>query len=235
MKEARCIRCIRQNIVNIVEVTDYSVASGRQGLYFQYKHISDKTTRIDPGTTNIIDLYLVTQSYYTQYQNWIKDTTGTVIKPSEPTMNELLQEYSLVNDYKMVSDSVVLNSVRFKPLFGDKADPKLQATIKVIKASGTTASDSEIRSAVLAEINNYFNIDNWDFGSTFYFSELSAYVHANLGDLVSSVVLVPNDPTMKFGDLYEIRCAPYEIFANAALTTDIVVISALTPAELQIS
>lgn len=223
------------NIVNVNEVTNYSVSTGRQGLYFQYKHISDKTTRVDPGTSNIIDLYLVTQSYYTQYQNWINDTSGKVSKPLAPTMSELAQEYEKVNEYKMLSDSVILNSVHFKPLFGDKADPKLQATIKVIKSSSTTASDSEIRSAVLAEMNNYFSIDNWNFGDTFFFTELSAYVHSSLGDLVSSVVLVPNDPTMKFGDLYEIRCAPYEIFVNAAQTTDIVVISALTPAELQVS
>ena len=223
------------NIVNLSEVTNFIVAIGRQGLYFQYKHISDKTTRVDPGTSNIIDLYLVTQSYYTQYQNWINDTTGKVAKPLEPTMNELLQDYSKVNEYKMVSDSVILNSVRFKPLFGNKADPKLQSTIKVIKSSTTTASDSEIRSAVLGEMNNYFNIDNWNFGDTFFFTELSAYIHSALGDLVSSVVLVPNDPTMKFGDLYEIRCAPYEIFVNAAQATDVIVISALTPAELQVS
>lgn len=221
------------NIVNIVEVSGYTVAIGRQGLKFQYKHISDLTTRIDPATTNIIDMYLVTQSYYTLYQNWIKDTTGTIVEPSKPTMSELLQDYSKVNDYKMVSDSVILNSVRFKPLFGSKAEASLQSTIKVIKSSKTTASDSEIRSAVLNEMNNYFNIDNWNFGDTFYFTELSAYIHSNLGDLVSSVVLVPNDPTLTFGDLYEIRCAPYEIFVNAAQATDIVVIAALTPAELQ--
>jgi hypothetical protein len=221
------------NIVNIQQVSGYTVAIGRQGLKFQYRHISDLTTRIDPATTNIIDLYLVTQSYYTLYQNWIKDTTGSIVEPSKPTMSELVQDYNKVNDYKMVSDSVILNSVRFKPLFGDKADARLQATIKVIKSSKTTASDSEIRSAVLDEINNYFNIDNWNFGDTFYFTELSAYIHSNLGDIVSSVVLVPNDPTMTFGDLYEIRSAPYEIFVNAAQATDIVVIAALTPAELQ--
>lgn len=135
----------------------------------------------------------------------------------------------------MISDSMVLNSVRFKPLFGHKAEEQLQATIKVIRSSTTTASDSEIRSRVLEAMNTYFSIDNWDFGDTFYFSELSAYLHSQVGDLVNSIVLVPNDPEMQFGDLYEIRSAPYEIFVNAAQATDIVVISALTPKELQIT
>jgi hypothetical protein len=83
-------------------------------------------------------------------------------------------------------------------------------------------------------MNNYFNINNWNFGDTFYFSELSAYLHAQLGDLVSSIVLVPNDPTMNFGDLYEIKSAPYEIFVNGATSNDVVVIAALTPVQLQI-
>ena len=203
-------------------------------MFFQYKHISDNTTRIDPGTSNIIDMYLVTQSYYTSYQNWIKDTTGTVSKPAAPSINDLATAYNKINDYKMLTDNVILNTVQFKPLFGQKADPLLRATIKVIKTSTTTASDSEIISNVLAEMNNYFAIDNWNFGDTFYFSELSAYLHSVLGDLVSSVVLVPNDTTLKFGDLYEIRSAPYEIFVNAAQASDISVITALTAAQLQI-
>jgi hypothetical protein len=135
----------------------------------------------------------------------------------------------------MLSDSVVLNSVVFKPLFGPKADPNLRATIKVIKSSTTNASNSEIRSSVLAAMNTYFDINNWNFGDTFYFSELSAYLHDQLGELISSAVLVPNDPNMKFGDLYEIKCSPYEIFVNAATANDVVVIAALTPAELQIA
>jgi hypothetical protein len=223
------------NVVNLVQINNYIAKTGRQGIAFQYRHNSNNTTRIDPATTNIIDLYVVTQSYYTQYQNWIKDTTNKLTEPSPPTISELNLIYSEINNYKMLTDSVILNSVKFKPLFGSKAEPQLRSTIKVIKSSGTTASDSEIRTAVLSEMNTYFSIDNWNFGDTFYFTELSAYLHSKIGDLVNSVVLVPNDPTLSFGDLYEIRSAPYEIFVNAAQATDIMVIASLTPAELQIN
>jgi hypothetical protein len=212
----------------------FSMKPGRQGLSFQYRHNSNNTARIDPVTTNIIDLYVVTQSYYTAYQNYIVDTTNTVPEPTRPTISELQQEYGEVQNYKMLSDAVILNSVVFKPLFGPKADPALRATIKVIKAPAVNASDSEIRSAVLASMNNYFSVNLWDFGDTFYFSELTAFLHGTVGELISSVVLVPNDPTMNFGDLYEIKCMPYEIFVNAATANDVVVIPALTPAELQV-
>ncbi len=218
----------------LTEQTQYSMLPGRQGLQFQYRHNSNNTTRIDPATTNIIDLYVVTQAYYTAYQNYIQDSTNTIPEPARPTINQLGQEYSQVNNYKMLSDSVVLNSVVFKPLFGAKAVPALRATIKVIKDSNTNASDSEIRSSVLTTMNSYFEINNWNFGDTFYFSELGAYLHNQIGDLISSAVLVPNDPTMSFGDLYEIKSLPYEIFVNAATADDVLVIAALTPAELQI-
>lgn len=218
----------------LADQPQFSMKPGRQGLSFQYRHNSNNTNRIDPVTTNIIDLYVVTQAYYTAYTNWIIDTTNTVPQPDRPTITELQQEYGQIQNYKMLSDAVILNSVVFKPLFGPKADPALRATIKVIKSSNVNASDSEIRSAVLASMNDYFSINFWNFGDTFYFSELTAYLHASVGELISSVVLVPNDPTMSFGDLYEIKCMPYEIFVNAATANDVVVIPALTPAELQV-
>jgi hypothetical protein len=212
--------------------SQYSVECGRNTLSFQYRHNSGETSRIDPSTTNIIDLYLVTQAYYTSYMNWLADTTGQVVKPVPPTINELQQSYGKLDSYKMISDSVVMNSVAFKPLFGTKASTNLQGTIKVIKSPATTASDSQIRSSVLSAMNTYFSIDNWNFGDVFYFSELTAYLHLQLGSLISSVVLVPANPSQKFGDLYEIRSAPNEIFVNGATISDITVISALTSANM---
>jgi hypothetical protein len=82
-------------------------------------------------------------------------------------------------------------------------------------------------------LNNYFSLDKWNFGDTFYFSELTAYLHVQLADLISSVVVVPQDPNQKFGDLYEVRSAPYEIFVNGATANDIVIVASLTPNVLQ--
>jgi hypothetical protein len=217
----------------IVSVGGWIAKTGRQSLYFQYRHNSPLTNRIDPGTTNIIDLYVVTLSYYTAYQNWLRDTTGTVIEPDMPTIDELTTEYQRLQDYKMISDNIVINSVVFKPLFGPKAAQQLRATIKVIRAQNSTASTSEIKSAVLAEMNAYFSIDKWNFGDTFYFSELAAYLHSQLGTIISSVVLVPLDQQKSFGDLYEIRSQPNEIFANGATISNIDVIEALTSTNLR--
>ena len=211
----------------------YQAKVGRQDLYFQYRHNSPLTNRIDPGSINIIDVYVVTNAYYRSYVNWLQDTTGTVVEPAPETINELTTAYQGLQNYKMISDNMILNSVDFQPLFGQKADAALRATVKVIRASGSTASVSAIKNSVVASMNAYFDIANWNFGDTFYFSELAAYIHQNIGSIVSSVVLVPLDTQKSFGDLYEIRSAPNQIFVNGATVNDVEVITALTSTNLQ--
>jgi hypothetical protein len=212
---------------------NYQAQIGRQDLYFQYRHNSPLTSRIDPGSTNIIDVYLVTNAYYTAYTNWIQDTTGTVVKPESPTIDELNTDYQGLQNYKMLSDNMILNSVDFQPLFGQKAAPALRGVIKVIPAANYTGSQSTIKNLVVANLNAYFDIANWNFGDTFYFSELSAYIHQNIGNVVSSIVLVPLDQQKSFGNLYEVRSAPNQIFVNGATVNDIEVITALTSTNLQ--
>jgi hypothetical protein len=220
--------------VKVLEPNNQFIARiGRQDLYTQYRHNSPLTSRLDPGSTNIIDLYVVTLAYYTAYQNWIKDSTGTVTEPTLPTIDQLTTEYAGLQDYKMISDNVIVNSVQFLPLFGAKSPEELRATIKVIKSAQSTASISEIKNLVVANMDAYFSIDKWDFGDTFYFSELAAYIHAQIGDVVSSVVLVPLNPEKYFGDLYEIRSAPNQIFVNAATVNNIEVIQALTSTNIR--
>jgi len=218
---------------NLVERDDFIAKIGRDKLHFQYKHNSPETRRINPSVTNIIDIYVVTSSYYDAYIRYIRDNTGTIKEPEAPTTDQLQVQYEELQNKKMVSDNIVLSSVKFKPLFGKKAEESLQAYIRVVRPNNSVASDSEIKSRIISEINNYFDIENWDFGDTFYFSELSAYLHSKLGDLVGSIIIVPKDPTKVFGDLYEIKSAPYEIFVSAATVDDIDIIDSLTSENIQ--
>jgi len=206
---------------------------GRQDLYFQYRHNSALSNLIDPGSTNIIDLYIVTLAYYTAYSSWVRDTTNTITQPLPPTINELTTSYAALQDYKMISDNMILNSVEFLPLFGSKAPEALRAIIRVVPAANTNASNNQIQNLVLATMNAYFDIANWNFGQTFYFSELASYIHAQIGTYVASVVLVPLNPQKSFGDLYEIQCAPYQIFVNGATINNIEIIQSLTSTNLQ--
>ena len=224
---------ITTGVRSLQATTEYIAQTGRQNLFFQYRHNSPLTNRIDPATTNIIDVYVVTNEYYTAYTNYIQDTTDTVPEPQPPTLDFLNAAYAGLNNYKMLSDTMILNSVEFQPLFGAKAVPELQATIKVIRAAQSVASVSEIKNLVVQYLNQYFSLDLWDFGDTFYFSELSGFLHDKLSGIVSSVVLVPLNQDKYFGSLYEIRCAPNQIFVNGATVQNIEVITALTSTNIR--
>ena len=213
-------------------VTGYSAKLGRQDIYFQYRHNSPNNRRIDPSPNNIIDLYILTQQYSIDYQSWAQDITGTITEPSLPTSEQLELSYSSLDNYKAVSDTIIYNPAQFKPLFGAKADPKLQAQFKVVKNSNIVISDNEIQTSVIAAINSYFDVANWDFGETFYFSELAAYLHMQLVPKISSIVIVPANEASVFGSLMQVNANINEIITSCATVNDVKIITAITAAQL---
>lgn len=216
----------------LTEQTDLVVKTGRGGLYFQYKHNAPGNRRIDPSPANLIDLYILTKEYDTSYRRWALDNTGFVAQPSRPTNSEIRELLADLEDYKSISDAIVYNSAKFKPLFGSKADTSLQAKFKVIKNSQTIISDSEIRTQVLTYINSFFATANWDFGDTFYFSELATYVQQAMAPNVNSIVIVPSSASQAFGSLQQINSEPNEILISVATVDDIEVITSLTAAQI---
>ena len=96
-------------------------------------------------------------------------------------------------------------------------------------------NDNELKSEIIEAINKFFDIENWDFGETFYFQELSAYIMNELSPKLVSILIVPRQTTQSFGSLFEIKSEPDEIFASAAKVTDIETIDQLTATNLQAS
>ena len=84
--------------------------------------------------------------------------------------------------YKTLSDVPVLEK-QSKSLFGTKANTNLQVSFKVVKNPGFSIGDSEIKSKLITALNEYFAVENWEFGETFYFQNLSAYLHTALTPL----------------------------------------------------
>ena len=205
---------------------------GRRGLYFQYRHTSPANRRIDPSPNNIVDLYILTKAYATDYQAWIRDTSGKITKPTETDVEQLRLAYGELENYKTISDTIIYNTGRFKPVFGSKADEALRATFKVVKNSEVVISDNDVKVAVISAVNTYFDINNWDFGETFYFSELSAYLHAELTTKISSIVIVPNSTQLIFGSLYQINAEPDEIIISCATVDNVEIITAITAVQL---
>ena len=221
-----------QGAYSLVRSTDYVAKNGRGSLYFQYMHNSPGNNRIDPSPNNIIDIYVLTKEYAEAYSLWIKDTTGKIEEPQPPTTEELSLAYAGLQKLKAISDTIVLSSAKFKPLFGPTAELSLQATFKVVKNAAVNISDNEIKSRVITAVNNYFDTANWDFGESFYFSELSAYLHATLSPAASSIIIVPVDAKSLFGNLYQINAEANELLTSSATVANVEIISAITAATL---
>lgn len=219
---------------NTVINTDYKAYFGRAGLKFHYVHVADSGYRIDPSASNIIDTYILSKTYDTQVKQYIDGTI--VVKPKPPSNDELFRSYgSEINKIKSISDEVIYHPVKYKILFGDKANPDLQVKFKIVKNANIVINDNELKAGIIEAINKFFDIENWDFGETFYFQELSAYIINELSPKLVSILIVPRQTTQSFGSLFEIKSEPDEIFASAAKVNDIETIDQITATNLQAS
>ena len=229
-------------LVILSENNAYNVKPGRsftqnileprpRNCSFKWNHFAPSDVRIDPSISNIIEMFVITKSFYNSMIEYKNKVVSKL--PEHPTSDELAQELSSLDNYKSLSDQMVFTSGKFKLLFGSDAGEEVQAQIKVVKLPNTTTSDTEIRSAVLELIDQYFSISNWDFGETFYFSELSAFIHQELGGQVATVVIVPSKAQSNFGDLYQVRCEPDEFFMSTATVDNVEVVKSLTSINLK--
>ncbi len=213
--------------------TDYTARRGRGSINFQYKHHAGQDTRIDPSVSNIVDVYLLERTYDNLYRIWLQDGGS---KPTSSTADQLRINYSgVLNPLKSLSDQIIYHPVKYKMLFGSNAEEKLQATFKVVKNSKTNVSDAVIKTRVIAAINEFFALNNWDFGDTFYFTELAAYIHNQLAPDLLTAVIVPNQSGQGFGSLFQIDSAADEIFISGATVDDVSIITALGANQLAAS
>lgn len=210
----------------------YFARVGRSGLKFYYQHNSSEDRRIDPSKSNIIDVYLLTSSYDANYRSWLTSNSGS--EPLAPTSASLEQNYAyMLEGMKTISDEIIFQPVKYKVLFGSKADPSLQASFKAVRNPAIPISDNEIKTKILSAINNFFALENWDFGKSFNFSELSTYVMNLMTPNITNFVIVPKSGT--FGGLYEITCLSNEIFISGTTISDIEVIDAITANQLNVT
>jgi len=216
---------------SLVYTDEYIGKTGRSNLKFQYQHNTGRENRIDPSKSNIIDLYVLTLSYDTEFRSWLLGNTAS--EPLAPTSQSLEQNYGeKLENIKAISDEIIFNPVKYKVLFGAKAPASLQATFKAVKNSQRPVSDSNIRARILTAINEFFALENWEFGQSFYFSELSAYVMNKLTPDITNFVIVPKYET-SFGSFYEIACQSNEIFISGATADNIEIIETVTSNQLK--
>jgi hypothetical protein len=179
----------------------------------------------------VVEILVLTNTYYTEVQKYI-NVPGTAY-PLSPTANQLATEFNSLESFKSASDTIVYRSAKFKRLFGNDAEATSQAKFRVVKLNGSTLTNNEIKTQIINAFNKYFDVDNWEFGETFYFTELSSYVHQQLGSNIGSIVILPNTSAGTFGDLFQIKADPDELFINTATVTDIEIVEKLTSQTLR--
>ena len=213
--------------------TDYTARKGRGSINFQYKHHAGQETRIDPSVSNIVDVYLLERTYDNLFRIWLQDGGS---KPAVSTSDQLRINYSgALNPLKSLSDQIIYHPVKYKILFGSNAEEQVQATFKVVKNPKTNISDAVIKTRVIAAINEFFALNNWDFGDSFYFTELAAYIHNQLAPDLLTAVIVPNQSGQTFGSLFQLDSAADEIFISGATVDDVSIITALGANQLAAS
>lgn len=217
---------------NYAITADYLAYPGRTGLQFKYNHSAGETRRIDPAISNIIDLYVLTNTYSTNLQNWLKYDRNELTKPQPPSSQELATMLSSIELVKGMNDEIIYNPINYKVLFGSKAASELQAVFQVVKNSASLISDNEVKTRVVGAIDMFFANANYDFGDTFYFTELAAFVHLQLAGIISSIVLVPQSSNSLFGDLFQIYSRPDEILLQDVTVDNVLIVSNVTPATI---
>lgn len=204
---------------------------GRYPLNFAWFHTTPRFQLVDPAASNIIDTFIITRGYHTDLVRYLENKSDNV--PDEPTPLSLRTTYSALLDNKMISDSVILHPGKFKVLFGSRAAPELRATFKIVRPAHTTLTDNEVKVRVVSAIRSFFSIDVWEFGETFYYTELAASIHSLIGSEIDSIVIVPTFNQNQFGDLFQIQAREDEIFIADVATSDIQIVLSFTPANIR--
>jgi hypothetical protein len=206
---------------------------GRRDLKFQYVHNASEDRRIDPSSSNIIDIFILTRSYDRSYRQYL--IGGLVTEPFPPDTDSLRISFgSTLSPIKSISDEIIYHPVKYKILFGDKADEKLKAQFKIVKNPDRSINDNDLKVRVVGAITDFFDISNWDFGDRFYFSELITYVINITSPDVSNMIILPRQTSQVFGSLFEIQSSPDEIFISGATVDDIEIVDRISAAEVRI-
>ncbi len=211
----------------------YKSAIGRSGLKFIWTHYPADDTRIDPAISNIIDMFVLPVSYDTAYRQWIG--SGFIgAAPDAPTAQSLQNEYAYLNNYRMTDDSLIFRSINYRPLFGAIAETQYQGTFLAIKSPASLLSDNDLILRIINAIDIFFQAPNWELGESFYLTEMIAFIHRVTAPDLQSVVLVSKDGSQPFGDMFQIRSSPDEIFISVAQPADVKIVTSFNADNLQI-
>ena len=139
-------------------------------------------TRKAYSSANIIDLYLLEKASSTQFQ-----------KASVSFKNALLAE---LDDKKMLTDEIVLVDGLIRTL-------DLVITINIDKRF--EGIEGIVTTRVAKRVQNYFLVDNWDFGDPFILSDLNRYIFETDDVRFSSIDNVDSNINVEFNEIVQLN------------------------------
>jgi len=171
--------------------------------------------------------------FNTDFRRFISGETS--VRPEIPSSDGLRISYGTkLSSIKSISDEVIYHPVRYKILFGREAEKNLQATFKIVKNPAVSINDNDLKVRIINSINDFFDVQNWDFGDKFYLGELITYVLSSVAPDLSNIIIVPRQTGQAIGDIFEIRSRPDEIFVSGATVDDIEIVSSLNSSQINV-
>lgn len=204
---------------------------GRTGLNFLWLHYTPRYHLVDPSPTNLIDMFVMTRGYQQSYDLWLSGRLP--LKPQPPTPVELRLAYKPLLDNKMISDTIIFQPGKIKTVINEKSAAELRFKLKVIKKDDSLLTNSEIKVRVIDACRDFFDLNDWEFGETFYFTELATAIHNHLSTDIDAVVPVPVAGDGTFGDGFQIVAREDEIIYGFVAPGDIEIVTSLDRATLK--
>lgn len=204
---------------------------GKANLNFLWLHSTPRYHLVDPSPSNLIDMYILTRGYYSNLKLWLSNRLSE--EPEAPSSFDLRNSYNYLLDNKMDTDTVILHSGLIKIIIGQHANDELKASLKVIKSPNSTLTNNQIKTLIVDAVIEFFDVNYWEFGETFYFPELGNYIQTKLPVDINAVVLVPLNQNNVFGDMFQVTANADEIIQPSISVNDIDIVESLDPRTLR--
>ena len=104
----------------------------------------------------------------------------------------------------------------------------------MVKNKERSINDNDLKVRIISSMNEFFDINNWDFGDRFYLGELTTYILNSVSPDVTNIAIIPKQTTQIFGNLFEIQSRSDEIFISGATVDDIEIVNSINAAEVQV-
>lgn len=192
---------------------------GRDGLYYKWVYEVPYFTLVDPQQSNIHDCYVITSSMVDNMNNWLN---GITQEYKEPTTFDLTNSFSTILAKKVASDTVIFVPGSFKLIFGSKSDVGNRMFIDVMRHN-TQIRDAELQQLIVDTVHQFFAIEQWNFGQTFFTSELISVLMTKCSPHVKNIVIRSASP-MKYNEpVIQINANSNEIIYPNITLQDIVI------------